>query len=281
METMTVAAAPVALPRNDPRQYDALVGQWWNPAGTFAMLHWLAASRAELIPLAARADALLVDIACGGGLMAPHAARAGYRHVGVDIGRVALALAATHGVHAVQGDARALPLPDSCADVVVAGEVLEHVPDVDTVVAEACRVLRPGGTVVVDTIAATLFGRLSAIVVGERLPGGPPRRLHDPALFVDRDELIAAFARRGVELHLTGLRPPVLGYARWLVARARGRPGPALSMAPTRLTAGLFQASGVRPLLATAMPAAPSATVSAPAARAAAPAAPSHARLEA
>lgn len=243
-----VTAAQAAMPRNDPRQYDALVEHWWDPGGCFAMLHWLAASRAELIPVAGRADALLVDIACGGGLMAPHAAQAGYRHVGVDIGRAALAQAASHGVHAAQGDARALPLPDACADVVVAGEVLEHVPDVDAVVAEACRVLRPGGTLIVDTIAATLFGRLSAIAVGERLPGGPPRLLHDPALFVDRVALVAAFARRGVALHLTGLRPPVLGYARWLVARASRRPGPALSMVPTRLTAGLFQATGVRRL---------------------------------
>ena len=89
----------------------------------------------------------------------------------------------------VRGDAQRLPLADACADVVVAGEVLEHVPDLDAAVGEACRVLRPGGTLVVDTIAATWFGRFSSITVGERVPGGPPKRLHDPALYVDRDRL--------------------------------------------------------------------------------------------
>jgi len=234
------------LPRNDPRQYDELADDWWDPAGCFAMLHWLAASRATVLPAPSRAGALLVDVACGGGLLAPHVARAGYRHVGVDIGLAGLRLAASHGVRAVQGDALHLPLPDACADVVVAGEVFEHIPDLPAVTAEVCRVMRPGGTVVLDTIAATWFGRVSSITVGERLPGGPPQRLHDPALFVDRAALAREFGRHGVGLTLTGLRPPVVGYARWLLARALGRAVPTLSMAPTRLTAGLFQATGVR-----------------------------------
>src|SRR4051794_41970309 len=74
------------LVRNDPAQYDALADEWWRPAGGFAALHWLAASRAEHIPPAASPDAVLVDLACGGGLMAPHVARLGYRPVGGDPG---------------------------------------------------------------------------------------------------------------------------------------------------------------------------------------------------
>ena len=84
--------------RNDPAQYDELADQWWEGAGGFAMLHWLAASRAEHIPRADSPDALLVDLACGGGLMGPHVARLGYRHVGVDIGLRGLELAREHGV---------------------------------------------------------------------------------------------------------------------------------------------------------------------------------------
>jgi hypothetical protein len=51
------------LRRNDPAQYDELADQWWRPSGMFAALHWLAASRAEHIPPASRAGALLVDLA--------------------------------------------------------------------------------------------------------------------------------------------------------------------------------------------------------------------------
>ena len=82
--------------------------------------------------------------------------------------------------------------------------------------------LRPGGTLVVDTIARTWWGRFSSITVGERLPAGPPRRLHDPALFVDRAELVRLAAQGGVALHLTGLRPSAVDYLAWLAGRRRG-----------------------------------------------------------
>src|SRR5260370_15252165 len=60
-------------PRNDPKQYDDLAGQWWEPYGLFAMLHWLAAARARMMPPAARPGAVLVDLGCGGGALGSHA----------------------------------------------------------------------------------------------------------------------------------------------------------------------------------------------------------------
>ena len=180
-------------------------------------------------------------MACGGGLLAPHVAALGHRHVGVDLSPTALPLARAHGVLALRGDAQALPLADGVADVVVAGEVLEHVPDLAAAVREACRVLRPGGTLVVDTIAATAWGRFSSVTVGERIPAGPPKRLHDPALFVDRAELVRLAAAGGVRLSLVGLRPSAVDYLAWLAGRRDD-----VRMVPTRSTAGLFQAYGVK-----------------------------------
>src|SRR5919205_3717881 len=162
------------LPRNDPAQYDDLADQWWEASGGFAALHWLAASRAGHIPPAPGPEAVLVDLACGGGLMAPHAARLGYRHVGVDLNLAGLRVAREHGLLPVQGSVLAVPLRDGCADVVVAGEVLEHVDDDVAVLAECARLLRPGGALVVDALAATRIGRFLLIKVAERLPGGPP-----------------------------------------------------------------------------------------------------------
>lgn len=230
--------APVRA-RNDPRQYDDLSGAWWDARGRFAMLHWIAAARARLVPAARREGSVLVDIACGGGLLAPHVAPLGHRHVGVDLSPTAVPLARAHGVEAVRGDALRLPFADAVADVVVAGEVLEHVPDLAVAVREACRVLRPGGTLVVDTIADTWWGRFSSITLGERVPAGPPRHLHDPALFVDRAALVRLAAEGGVRLALTGLRPSALDYLAWLGARRAD-----VRMLPTRSTAGLFQAHG-------------------------------------
>ncbi|HEX4721482.1 MAG TPA: methyltransferase domain-containing protein, partial [Pseudonocardiaceae bacterium] len=87
-----------AVRRNDPTQYDDLVSEWWEPRGKFAMLHWLAAARAALVPPASRPGAVLVDLGCGGGLTAPHLAELGYRHVGVDVTHSALRQSARHGV---------------------------------------------------------------------------------------------------------------------------------------------------------------------------------------
>jgi 2-polyprenyl-6-hydroxyphenyl methylase/3-demethylubiquinone-9 3-methyltransferase len=227
------------LPRNDPAQYDGLADQWWDPAGGLAMLHWFAASRAEHIPHAARPGAVLVDLACGGGLMAPYAARLGYRHVGVDLGLPGLELARARGILPVRASVLAVPLADGCADVVVAGEILEHVDDDVAVLAECARLLRPGGTLVIDAIAATRLAVLIAVRVAERIPGGPPPGIHDPALFVDRKRLLGAADRLGLDLRLVGLRPSLRDAIGWRLGRRTG-----VRMKPIRFTAVVFAGYG-------------------------------------
>ncbi|SOC51665.1 2-polyprenyl-6-hydroxyphenyl methylase / 3-demethylubiquinone-9 3-methyltransferase [Blastococcus aggregatus] len=235
--------------RNDPAQYDTLADQWWEPSGGFAALHWLAASRAEHIPPADRPGSVLVDLACGGGLMAPHVDRLGYRHVGVDIGLSGLLLARGHGMTPVRGSVLAVPLADGCADVVVAGEILEHVEDHVGVLAECARLLKPGGTLVIDALAA---GRLSVLInvhLFERLPGGPPRGLHDPALFVDRKLLLAAADRLGLDLELVGLRPSIREAIAWKLGRRD-----LVRMKPIRSTAVVFAGYGRKRRETTASP---------------------------
>jgi 2-polyprenyl-6-hydroxyphenyl methylase / 3-demethylubiquinone-9 3-methyltransferase len=225
--------------RNDPGQYDELADHWWRPDGEFAALHWFAASRAEHIPPAPSPDAVLVDLACGGGLMAPHVARLGYRHVGVDIGLAGLRLAAAHGVQPVRGSVLQVPLADGCADVVVAGEILEHVEDDVGVLAECARLLRPGGTLVIDALASGWLSVLINVHLLERLPGGPPKGLHDPALFVDRRRLLAAADRLGLELRLVGLRPSMREAVPWALGRRE-----TVRMKSTRSTAVVFAGYG-------------------------------------
>lgn len=232
--------------RNDPRQYDELAEHWWRPDGKFAMLHWLAATRSRFIPPANTAEhrdgsspPLLVDVGCGGGLLSAHVS--GYRHLGVDISHKGLEVAREHAVRPVRGSATALPLRDDCASVVVAGEVLEHVPDWRAATGEACRVLRPGGTLVLDTLADTALCRFITVTLGERVPGGIPRGIHDPALFVSPADLIAECARHGVTLSVQGLRPELLPLARWLLTR-RGT----VSIIATRTTSMLYAGRGVK-----------------------------------
>jgi len=231
------------LARNDPRQYDDLADQWWRPGGTFEILHWLAAARGALVPPARRPGAILLDAGCGGGLLAPHVQRLGYRHVGVDLRRLALEQSAARGVDPVTGDVTALPLTDACADVVVAGEILEHVTDLPGTVAELSRVLRPGGVLVLDTVNDTALGRFITVTAGEKL-GIAPVGLHDPALFVDPKDLTAEFARHGINLIVRGIRPTMTGLLRWLVLPTRPNGRPLGRMVPTFSTAVLYQGTG-------------------------------------
>jgi 2-polyprenyl-6-hydroxyphenyl methylase / 3-demethylubiquinone-9 3-methyltransferase len=230
------------MQRNDPRQYDDLAAEWWRPAGTFAVLHWLAAARAALVPPAPGPGRILVDAGCGGGLLAPHLRGKGYRHIGVDLRRSGLVQAVPHGVTAVNGDVTALPLKAGGADVVVAGEILEHVTDLSGTVAELCRVLRPGGLLVLDTVNDTALSRLLTVTLGERLGVAPPG-LHDPALFVPPQRLVAEFAQHGVPLRIRGVRPSLPGLFRWLVLgqAARGR-----RIVPVPSTAVLYQGIGTK-----------------------------------
>ncbi|WP_033342405.1 methyltransferase domain-containing protein [Catenuloplanes japonicus] len=234
-------APPQLAARNDPRQYDALAGEWWRPGGLFELLHWLAVARAALIPPAPRERALLVDVGCGAGLLAPHVRHLGYRHVGVDLTASALAQARAKGLVPVRADAARLPLPDAVADVVVAGELLEHVPDLPATVAELCRVLRPGGLLVLDTLNDTLLSRLVTITVAEFLVPRA-RGIHDPRCYVDPARLTRLCARHGVRLRVRGVRPGLPALTGWLL----GRPVPerARRMHPIRSTVVAYQGLG-------------------------------------
>jgi 2-polyprenyl-6-hydroxyphenyl methylase/3-demethylubiquinone-9 3-methyltransferase len=232
---------PLALPRNDVRQYEALAAEWWRPNGAFVMLHWLAEARAALIPKAIRPGAVLVDLGCGAGLLAPHVRDLGYRHIGVDLVTASLDQARGHAVSPVRADVHAVPLSDESADVVSAGEILEHVTDPSTVVSEACRILRPGGTLVLDTINSTAMARFITVTVGERIPGGAPKGIHDPRLFVPPTLLVNECARHGVELHVRGVRPAAAQMLRYLVVR-RG----SVRIVPTRSMSALYQGWGVK-----------------------------------
>jgi 2-polyprenyl-6-hydroxyphenyl methylase/3-demethylubiquinone-9 3-methyltransferase len=232
-------AAPRRRARNDLRQYDDLADQWWDSQGAFCALHWLAEARGRLIPPAPDGGGQLLDVGCGGGLLAPHVH--GYHHVGVDLSLTALAVAADHGVEGVQADVAALPFADDSFDVVVAGEILEHVPDLPRTIAEALRVLKPGGTFLCDTINRTWFARLTLVTIGEHIRGGPPPACHDPALFVDPRELQALCAAGNVPLAVHGLGPAPLQFLAFLMRRR-----PSVDMVRTNSLAAVYQGCGVK-----------------------------------
>ncbi|KRV48197.1 2-polyprenyl-3-methyl-5-hydroxy-6-metoxy-1,4-benzoquinol methylase [Wenjunlia vitaminophila] len=224
--------------------YDGLAGQWWDPRGPLAPLGWIARARAGFVPPPRSEDAVLLDVACGGGLFGPHLDGRGYRVFGVDLSVMALREARQHGFDAVaKADISRLPFASGSVDVATAGQCLEHVPDPFGVVEELCRVLRPGGTLILDTIADTRRARLLAITLAENvpLPGRPPRGTHDHRLFVNRERLVNVAGANGVELRLLGLRPRFRDGVRYLTRRCEE-----VQMIPTKSTDVLYLAVGTK-----------------------------------
>ena len=230
--------------RNDPAQYDQLTDEWWLPHGEFAALHWLARARAGLIPNPPHPGAPLLDVACGAGLMQPYLTGrlSGWAHTGIDLSLLSLRQAREHGVRVLAADATRLPFADASFSCVVAGECLEHLPDLPSAIAEICRVLAPGGSLVIDTLNDTLLCRIALVRLAEYAPGGPPRGIHDPDLLVSPDVLTGLLAGYGVRLAKPiGLRPAIGQYLAWLLRRR-----PDVTMLPTGSVALVYQAVGMK-----------------------------------
>jgi 2-polyprenyl-6-hydroxyphenyl methylase/3-demethylubiquinone-9 3-methyltransferase len=196
-------------------KFGALAHRWWDPTGDFKPLHDINPLRLEYI--ARRCVGLagkdVLDVGCGGGLLAEAMAAAGARVVGIDLSDKALSVARLHRLESgVAVDYRLLGAEALAAerpatfDVVTCMELLEHVPDPASTVAACATLVKPGGVVVFSTINRNPKAYLFAVIAGEYLLRLLPRGTHDYARFIKPSEL-AGFARRAA-LHtddLTGI----------------------------------------------------------------------------
>ena len=229
--------AAVRRVRNDLDLYEREAAHWWDADSRFAAsLHAINAHRLGEVHerLGARLAGLaVVDLGCGGGLMAEPLARAGARVVGCDLGAASLAAGRRHGdglrdLHYLRADARRVPLADGCADLVLAADIVEHIDGWTAVVCEAGRLLAPGGLLYVSTINRTWRATLLAVHLAEGLRLVPPGT-HDPARFVRPQELAAAGASAGLTAEAPrGQRLRLWAtLARWRVQVA---PGPSTAL---------------------------------------------------
>jgi 2-polyprenyl-6-hydroxyphenyl methylase/3-demethylubiquinone-9 3-methyltransferase len=198
----------MAVQRNDLDLYERHADDWWDDrSDAFRSLHGVNRFRARLVEewFGERIPgARVVDLGCGGGLLARPMLERGASVVGVDLSHQSLraARAKLDGRSLfVRGDANRAPLRAGCADLVLLADVLEHVTDPTTPLREAARLLRPGGLVYVNTINDSLRARWLAVTVAEGL-GLVPRGTHDPAYFIAP----AALERMAGEVGLRTLR---------------------------------------------------------------------------
>lgn len=158
----------------------------------------------------------VLDIGCGGGFLAEEFATLGYDVTGIDPSAPTIGQAAAHAKEASLAITyrvavgEAIPFADATFDIVYCCDVLEHVDDLDTVMAETARVLKPGGVYLFDTINRTFLSKLIVINLFQQWKATRimTTNLHDWAMFITPDELRAALARHGLECReIVGINP--------------------------------------------------------------------------
>lgn len=203
-------------------RFDALAQRWWDTGGEFAALHRLNPLRTDYVaarvPLAGRR---VLDVGCGGGLLAEALARRGAAVTAIDLSPGALEVASLHALEqglpidyrCIAAEALAATQPGSF-DVVTCMEMLEHVPDPASALGALGTLVRPGGAVFVSTLNRTPRSFAFAIVAAEYLLGLVPRGTHDYAHFIRPSELARAAREAGLELRdLTGIEALRAGQA--------------------------------------------------------------------
>lgn len=162
----------------------------------------------------------LLDVGCGGGVLAEEFAAMGLAVTGIDPSEKSLARAREHldgtslSIDYRSGRGDALPFADDSFEIVSCCDVLEHIENWDAVIGEIARVLKPGGVFLYDTINRTGFSRFTMVTLAQDVPFTRfmPRNLHVWHMFIKPEELRAALARHGLEhKDVTGVEPGANG----------------------------------------------------------------------
>jgi 2-polyprenyl-6-hydroxyphenyl methylase/3-demethylubiquinone-9 3-methyltransferase len=209
MSTPNINADPAELAK-----FGRLAEQWWDPSGPFAPLHAINPLRLTFIAeRCALGNARVLDVGCGGGLLAEAMARRGARVTGIDLNDANLAAATAHaeseGVdveyRCIDVAALATEAPGHY-DVITCLEMLEHVPRPELTVAACAALTKPGGVLFFSTINRNLKSFLLAIVAGEYVLGLLPKGTHEYARLIRPAELGRACRGAGLDLvELAGL----------------------------------------------------------------------------
>ena len=199
-------------------KFEALASEWWSVDGKFRPLHMLNPCRLDCILDQIRAEfhfssrnqkplenLTLVDIGCGGGLLCEPMARLGADVTGVDASPATIGAAKAHAAQSsldIRYDcstAESLAENGESFDIVLAMEIIEHVPDPAAFVRVCAALLNPGGLMICSTLNRTLKSFALAIVGAEYVLRWLPRGTHDWQRFITPAELDVMMVDAGLE----------------------------------------------------------------------------------
>ena len=200
---MPMNADPLEL-----QKFSDLAHRWWDPSSEFRPLHEINPLRLEWInarvPLVGKT---VLDIGCGGGILAESMARKGADVTGIDLSEKALKVADLHSLESgVQVRYELISAEDMAAreagsyDVVTCMEMLEHVPDPAAIVHACAALVKPGGQVFFSTLNRNPKSYLYAVLGAEYILRLLPKGTHDYAKFITPAELAQYIRNSGLGL---------------------------------------------------------------------------------
>ena len=182
---------------NEIRKFEELASRWWDKNSEFKPLHDINPLRANWIDnLAPVAEKKVLDVGCGGGILAEALAQRGAQVTGIDMGDAPLGVAKLHQLESgLSIDYQKSTAEDfakaheNAFDTVTCLEMLEHVPDPSSVVRACAKMVKPGGHVFFSTINRNPKAFLFAIIGAEYVLRLLPRGTHEYAKFIRPSEL--------------------------------------------------------------------------------------------
>ena len=207
-------------------KFSELAHRWWDPESEFRPLHQINPLRLGWIDaLVGLSGKRVLDVGCGGGILADAMARQGADVLGIDLSVKALKVAQLHALEAStpRVEYREISTEDLAAeqpgafDVVTCMEMLEHVPDPASIVQACSTLVKPGGWVFFSTLNRNLKSFLFAIVGAEYVLNLLPKGTHEYAKFIRPSELAGYARQAGLELqHTKGMEYNPLTRRYWL-----------------------------------------------------------------
>jgi len=206
---MTVNVDPAEIAK-----FSELAHRWWDPTSEFRPLHEINPLRLDYIDSRANlADKDVLDVGCGGGILAEAMADRGARVTGIDLGERALKVAQLHLIESQREvDYRLISIEQfalersQAFDIVTCMELLEHVPDPASTVRACAQALRPGGHAFFSTINRNAKSYVLAVIGAEYILRLLPRGTHDYAKFIKPSELAAMCRACGLDIaSITGM----------------------------------------------------------------------------